>query len=378
MRVLIIDKTAGLETSQERFRQLAKYPDLELHVLAPCKWHEHGLVVDAAKLHPPDGYQLHLGHCIWKGYYARGMYLSGLWRAFWRSRPDIVHLLEEPWSFFAAQAVRAARLWSWKSRFIFYTWENIYRDGKYNSRISLIQNRIDRRVMRRSAAAMCATEAARSVLEIKGFEGRIEVIPYGVDTPFLAGNIEPALPQKPQVFRIGYVGRFLKMKGLDNLIEAASKIKDSQLLLIGQGDYEGAMRTLIERKGITNRTMILSPVAREKLPSYLTTLDVLVLPSRTTPGWMEQLGRVLLEAMAVGVPVIGSDSGAIPEVIGDAGIIYPEDEPHTLARSLENLRNDPSLRQEMIRRGKQRIASRYNWARFADETYRLYQEVLKV
>ena len=136
------------------------------------------------------------------------------------------------------------------------------------------------------------------------------------------------------------------------------------------------MRQLIARKGLQDRTQILSPVAREKLPSYLACMDVLVLPSRTTDGWMEQLGRVMVEAMAVGVPVIGSESGAIPEVLDDAGMLYAEDEPGALGRCLEKIMLDENLRREMIRRGKARVKERYNWQRFADETFELYQRVL--
>lgn len=376
--MLVIDKTAGLSTSQERYVQLARFKDIELHVLAPRKWKEHGLLVDATQLPPPEGYTLHLGRTIWKGYYARGYYVTGLWRTLLRSKPDIIHLLEEPWSFFACQTIRSAKVLARQSRFIFYSWENIYRGKKFNSRISFLQRRIDRRTMKRSDAAMCATEAARTCLELKGFKGRIEVVPYGVDTPFLEENVEPALPREPGKFRIGFIGRFMKMKGLNNLIESASRIDNSQLLLIGQGDWEEEMRRLIDRKGMNERCTLLSPVERQQVPSYLASVDCLVLPSRTTDEWMEQLGRVLIEAMAMGVPVIGSDSGSIPEVIGDAGIIFPEDEPYTLARCLVNVRDNPELRRQMIQAGKQRIRERYNWPLFAKQTYQLYQEVMSL
>jgi len=377
MRVLVIDKTAGLKTAQERFRQLSRQEDVELHVLAPHLWMEHGLPVNASQL-KPDGYTLHTGRVLWKGFYARGFYVTGLLRAFARSNPDIVHLLEEPWSFFAYQAVQAARLTASRSKFIFYTWENIYRDFDYPSRIPFIQRSIDRRLHRRSVAAMCASEQARSVLELKGFQGPIEVIPYGVDPPFLAESIEPALPKGEGPFRLCYIGRFLKMKGLDILIEALGRVEDCELVLIGAGEWEESMRALIARKELEGRVRILSPLPREKVPSYLASMDALVLPSRTTEGWMEQLGRVMIEAMAVGVPVIGADSGSIPEVLGDAGLLYAEDTSPALAKSIESLRDDGELRAELIRRGKKRIEERYNWRHFAEDTYRLYQQVLSL
>lgn len=375
MRVLIIDKTGGLETSQERFKQIAAHRDVDLHVLVPRLWIEHGMPVDATTV-KPMGYHLHLGRVLWKGYYARGFYMTGLKRALIRSKPDIIHLLEEPWSFFACQTARWARFLAPRSRFIYYTWENIYRDFHYPSRISFLQRRIDRRLMRRSAAVQCASEQARTVQELKGFEGIIEVNPYGVDIPFLENSVEPALPRRSDSFRIGYVGRFLKMKGLDILIDAVSRLEKCELMLIGSGDWEQPMRELIERKKLSERTQILSPIAHEKLPPYLACMDVLVLPSRTTKDWMEQMGRVMIEAMAMGVPVIGAESGAIPEVLDDAGLLYPEQESRSLVKCIENVRQNADVRREMIRRGKLRIQERYNWKRFADETYQLYCRVM--
>jgi len=375
MRVLVVDKTAGLSTAEERFRQLARHEELHLHVLAPRLWMEHGLPVEAGQV-KPEGYTLHTGRVLWKGYYARGFYATGLFRALARSRPDIVHLLEEPWSFFAYQTVQAARVLAPRSKFVFYTWENIYRDFNYPSRISALQRHVDRCLHRRSVAAMCATEQARSVLELKGFHGPIEVIPYGVDVPFLAEGIEPALSRGGTTFRLGYIGRFLKMKGLDILIEAFARVKDCELVLIGAGEWEEPMRAMISKKALTERVRILSPLPREKVPSYLASMDALVLPSRTTEGWMEQLGRVMLEAMAVGVPVIGADSGAIPEVLEDAGLLYSEDTPQALAKCIESLRDDPQLCEELVRRGKKRIEDRYNWRCFANDTFQLYQKVL--
>ncbi len=113
-----------------------------------------------------------------------------------------------------------------------------------------------------------------------------------------------------------------------------------------------------------------------QVAQHLCDLDVVVLPSRTTPVWKEQLGRVLLEAMASQVPVVGSNSGAIPEVIGEAGLIFPEGDAAALADCLQRLQAAPSLRQELAERGYRRVQTYYSQVCLARRTADLYRQLM--
>ena len=104
-------------------------------------------------------------------------------------------------------------------------------------------------------------------------------------------------------------------------------------------------------------------------------LDMLVLPSRSTTVWQEQFGRVLIEAMACGAPLVGSSSGAIPEVIGSAGLIFPEGDTVALAQTLTQLVNSPSLRQELAAHGRQRIDTTYRQPIVSQRIAALYQQL---
>src|SRR5207237_2992491 len=107
---------------------------------------------------------------------------------------------------------------------------------------------------------------------------------------------------------------------------------------------------------------VLPPVTYARLPGFLKSLDVLVLPSVTIlPMHREQFGRVLAEGMAAGVPVIGSSSGAIPEVVGDAGLIVPERDPVALAGAIESVLTDRELRRSLTDKGCQRATSHFGW-----------------
>jgi glycosyltransferase involved in cell wall biosynthesis len=122
---------------------------------------------------------------------------------------------------------------------------------------------------------------------------------------------------------------------------------------------------------------LLPALAYAEVPRFLSSLDVLVLPSVTIlPHHREQFGRVLVEAMASGVPVIGSSSGAIPEVIGDAGLIVPERDPQALGAALRQVLGDTQLRQMLIERGRQRVGQRFAWPMVAAQTLDLFQAAL--
>ncbi|HZK65991.1 MAG TPA: glycosyltransferase, partial [Chloroflexota bacterium] len=105
-------------------------------------------------------------------------------------------------------------------------------------------------------------------------------------------------------------------------------------------------------------------------------MDILVLPSLTRPNWKEQFGRALVEAMACRVPVVGSDSGEIPNVIGDAGLVFPEGDVSALRGHLAALRGSTALRAEIGERGRARVLARFTQARVAQETYQAYRAVL--
>jgi glycosyltransferase involved in cell wall biosynthesis len=113
------------------------------------------------------------------------------------------------------------------------------------------------------------------------------------------------------------------------------------------------------------------------MPAFLKSLDVLVLPSVTIlPLHREQFGRVLVEAMAAGVPVIGSSSGAIPEVIGDAGLVVPERDPVALAQAIDRVLSEPHLRDTLVERGTQRVQQQFAWPVIAEQTLDLFRAAI--
>jgi glycosyltransferase involved in cell wall biosynthesis len=105
-------------------------------------------------------------------------------------------------------------------------------------------------------------------------------------------------------------------------------------------------------------------------------MDCLVLPSRTTKKWKEQFGRVLIEAMACEVPVIGSDSGEIPNVIGESGLVFREGDADDLYSKLEVLINNKDVGVKLAEKGRQRVLNNFTQEKVAKETYKIYQKIM--
>jgi glycosyltransferase involved in cell wall biosynthesis len=133
---------------------------------------------------------------------------------------------------------------------------------------------------------------------------------------------------------------------------------------------------LARELGIADRVSFDPLIPSMRVPAYYSQLDALVLPSRTRPNWKEQFGRVLVEAMACGVPVVGSTCGEIPNVIGDAGLIFPEEDVNALRAALVRLMHDDSLRAGLAERGRERVLTSYTQAQVAHATWEVYRDLI--
>jgi glycosyltransferase involved in cell wall biosynthesis len=141
------------------------------------------------------------------------------------------------------------------------------------------------------------------------------------------------------------------------------------------------MKSVLEeqaaRLNVSERVIFKSSVPTYEAPRVLQEMDVLVLPSLTRPNWKEQFGRVLAEAMACETPVIGSDSGEIPYVIADAGLIFPEGNARELSQRVQQLLDDPMLYETLARKGRQRVLENYTQEQIARQTYKVYLEMIR-
>lgn len=171
---------------------------------------------------------------------------------------------------------------------------------------------------------------------------------------------------------LAYVGRLTRPKGIDLMMRAMDAVGGStqwSMLVMGAGPMEADLRNWAAARGWSDRVQI-RLVPHRDVPAYLGAADLLLAPSQTGPRWREQFGRMVIEAFAGGVPVLGSDSGEIPYVIGDAGKILPESDADAWARAIVEVIGSEKLRADMVRRGLERVQA-YSVAAVAQQ-YRAY------
>jgi glycosyltransferase involved in cell wall biosynthesis len=145
---------------------------------------------------------------------------------------------------------------------------------------------------------------------------------------------------------------------------------------MGAGPERPLLEYVVKQNGLAGRVSFAPMRPSTEMPNFYVELDALVLPSRTRPNWKEQFGRVLIEAMACGVPVIGSECGEIPNVIGDSGLLFPEDNVEALAAHLIALRDSQPLRAELAARGRARVLAHFTQASVAERTIKFYQQIM--
>jgi glycosyltransferase involved in cell wall biosynthesis len=300
-----------------------------------------------------------------------GRRLRGLLRS---ERWDLVHCWEEPFVLAGAQVGR----WAGRTPVVYYTFQNLPK--RYPPPFGWVE----RYSVRRSAGWIAAGETVAAALKPRpGYADRPHrVIPLGVDVevfhpdPAAGAAVRRSLGWSvdgPPV--VGYLGRFVPEKGLRPLMRALDRVRTPwRALFVGGGVMEGELRTWAAAHG--DRARVVTKVPHDGVPPYLNAMDVLAAPSQTTPRWREQLGRMLIEAFACGVAVVGSDSGEIPYVIADAGLVVPEADESAWVAALSALLEDPARRAELAARGLGRAREVFAWPVIARRHLAFFDELL--
>lgn len=378
MRVLFIGHTYIVKTNRQKLYELAKMPEIELFLVIPQSWpHPLFRFKHKAEIEGDEPFHIFALKAVFEGRERRYFYIN-LGRIFKKVRPDIIQVEQGANAVSYFQALMLRNLLVPRAKALFFTWMNIL----YHN--SIFFSLIEKFNLRNSTGAICGNKDAENILMQKGFNRPVKILPQlGVDINLYRKIDVAGLKKKLRLnsFVIGYVGRFVKAKGILLLLRAAAKIKENwQILLIGKGGLKEEIIKLSKQLGIEERIIFVDVVPHREIPRYLNCMDTMVLPSLTTPFYdpcfKEQFGHVLVEAMSCEVPVIGSSSAEIPNVIGDAGLIFKEGDVDDLYRKLLVIMNDKEFREELAKKGKQRIFERYTHREIAEETYKFYKKLL--
>ncbi len=289
-----------------------------------------------------------------------------LWRALRGGPFDLIDAHQEPCSLAAFEILLLRRLARSTAPVTLYSAQNIYKRYPWPFRW------MESSALRAASGVHVCNEEAGRVLRRKGFTGRIDVLALGVDIERFHPGQQPSTSTGR--LEIGYVGRLEAHKGVEVLIDAVAAQPDWTLHIVGDGPTREEIRRRAAPLG--ERVAISGFVPTDDLPAVYRKFDVVVVPSLETPGWIEQFCRVAVEAMASGVPVVASDSGALPEVVGDGGVLVPQGDAAALHHALLDLASDPARRRALGEAARAR-SRRFAWSCIAENQHRFYDAIAR-
>ncbi len=337
-RLLVVSHPAVTSVNQEVYLELQRR-GWNVTLVLPSRW-KHSYSATTITPQALSGMEAAMRPTpvAFAGRQQRHLYLANCRALCARSHPDVAFIEAEPYAICTSQ-------WSWalagmRVPYGVQCYENIDRD------LPMPVRWLRSAVLRRAAFVAARSESAARLARAWGARGEVQLAPPAVPS----WQRVPTSSDRP--FTIGYAGRLTPSKGLMDLLHAVRILEAPvELLLIGDGE----MRDDLHGQPIPGSSAkVLHDLPHADMANGYSQLDVLVLPSRTTPRWKEQFGRVIIEALSCGVPVIGSSSGEIPWLIGltKGGLIFPEGDSHALAAHLSLLRRAPALREQLAHAGR--------------------------
>ncbi|MGD1858964.1 MAG: hormogonium polysaccharide biosynthesis glycosyltransferase HpsO [Leptolyngbyaceae cyanobacterium] len=389
MRVLVASHTYIVDLNCEKFRTLAQEPGVEVTVVVPQKWKPGGVqnrLIEKAPWQEGRFRVVPIANFSQnnQGLLTFGWGLVKLLREF---RPHVIQVEQGAKGLAYAEMITLNRLLGLNAKLLFFTWWNLPYELKFP--ISLLE----KYNLAGTDGIISGNQDGADILRDRGYDGPIRVMPQlGVDETLFRPQSQPELAEQLAIgaddFVIGFVGRFVEEKGLLTLMKALGQLQAQnrswKCLLLGRGPLKADLQRQAAELGISDRMRWVESVPHDDVPRYINLMSTLVLPSETTykfktmtaAGWKEQFGHVLIEAMACQVPVIGSDSGEIPHVIGDAGLIFPEGNADELANRIRTLLESPTTYTGLSKRGYDLAMEQYTNRALAQKALDFYKELV--
>lgn len=382
MKVLIVSHPCATAANQAVFAEIRRITGWDMRLVVPSNWRdEFGNVLDQKEWPGLEGRILKVP-VVFNGNIILHFYRMS-WSAYLKREAfDVIYMHHEPYALATGQVCLANAQQQTPAAFGFYSAQNISKS--YPPPFSWIEHLVHRS----SRFCFPVSGTVADVLDGRKTRASRTICPLPVDpsvyyprevgaspiseTQRTAGILpasdtmrsgrprsfpEPQpITREPGGAAIGYVGRLVESKGLATLAKALEKLQDLawHFHVIGTGDYRATFERLLADAGIPERVSFHGFIPHLKTPEYLSAFDLLVVPSETQTSWKEQFGRVIVEAMACGTPVVGSDSGEIPVLIraSGGGLVFPERDAGALSACIRSLIEQPELRRQMAENGK--------------------------
>lgn len=389
MKIVIVSHTYTVELNREKLKHLANLePKIEVTVIVPKRWRPGGVQNQRIET---TFYQEGSFQVIPVSNFSQnnqGLLTFGfdILPVLQRIKPQIIQVEQGSKSLAYAELIALNHFLGLKAKNLFFTWWNLPYQLKWPVSLLEAYN------LNYTDGIIAGNHDAAEILRQRGYSKPIKIMPQlGVDETLFYPSprtvrLSNLLKIQPQDFVIGFVGRFVEEKGLLTLGKALANLKkyDWKWLLVGRGRFQTELIRIAKEWGISDRLIWVESVPHNQIPQYINLMNVLVLPSETSlqfktltlKGWKEQFGHVLIEAMACQVPVIGSNSGEIPHVIGEAGLIFPEGNVEELRNCLQRCLENPAFMAKLGKQGWERANTLYTNQALARQLLEFYQELL--
>jgi len=299
---------------------------------------------------------------------------------------DILHAAELS-NFYSFQAAKVKE--KFNSKLILTIWENIPFNQGIPLYSPLIQN-IKDYTLKKTDIFVAITKRAKDSLILESIpEEKIKIIPPGINLNLFKPDIKnesfiKELKISENDFIILFIGRLIWQKGIYDLLYSIKKILITRselkaklkLIIAGDGPEKKSLIKEISRLDLKNNVIFLGKIEYEKTPELYNIADVFILPSNPTKIWDEQFGMVLIEAMACGIPIISTQCGSIPEVVGDSAILVSPHDFVELSNALAKLIDDAELRKNLRIKGIKRAKLLYDSNKTSLKLNKIYKNLL--
>jgi glycosyltransferase involved in cell wall biosynthesis len=350
---LVVSHAAIRASNRSVYRRLAAR-GARVTVVVPERWYSVLGGVLRAEPEPEDSpIRLAVRKRVGKTHTNLYMLWPGIGDLIGRRSESAIYVDEDPPGFMALQsALTAARS---RVGLVILSLQNILK--RYPAPFNAIQ----RYVFTRAGACVASTHECEKVIRLRGYEGPVTIMRFAYDLAPMSAYARDQIAQRHGFRRpaVGFIGRLVHEKGVDVLLRAAHRLLKVHVVIGGDGPQRGALQGLAEELNLSDRVRFLGNLSPEEAIREVGAFDVCALPSRTNSFCKEQVGHVPIEAMAQGVPVVGSRSESIAETIGDAGLLFPEEGIAELAQCIASALSSP-LRDELTTRGLARARDEYS------------------
>ncbi|HSV43003.1 MAG TPA: glycosyltransferase [Candidatus Bathyarchaeia archaeon] len=379
IKLAVVSHALVQEVVHKRWRLLAQKFPVEVTLIVPKVWRARWLV-DEFVFRPRSVEEEHFRVLplpttttrYWGKYFfcSRDMGFKSL-------SPDVIYTIQEELLWVHQQVIRCRNAWAPDARMLFFSM----------NALGVPQQRWDQQwrwrwVKENYDAALGHYPGCLKSLREAGFKKPVFLqTQVGIDEALYEPDESRRQEMRVRLglhgrFVVGYAGRLTRDKGLDVLMASLSMLSGNwALLLLGNGDYRLEIERMVQKRGWQDRVMLAGTVDQREVADYLRAMDCFVIGSRTRPGWIDTFPNALVQAMACGVAVVGSDSGAIPYIIQDAGIVVPEGDVEKTAEAIQHCLDDGGQRISYGQKARARAVVEFGAEALAQHFYGILQQV---